>query len=261
MRVERASTGIIGLDEMLHGGFLRGTANLIEGAPGTGKSTLGMHFIHHGAQHGEPGLILTFETVTSQYYQDAQNFGWDFRALENANQIRVLLTSPEALRNDLQTVNGQIETLIQQFGIQRILIDSLSHFERITAEPVALRQIVYEFINGLRRLDLTILLTRENAALLGETHDMEEDLAFIVDGYILLRYVELDASVHKALLVLKLRGSDHARDIRQYEITARGIKVLARFKGQQGIMSGNPKPTAAEAFVQAFGRKTSGRQP
>ncbi len=256
MSSERAGTGIVGLDEMLRGGFLRGTANLIEGAPGTGKSTLGMHFIQHGAQHGEPGLILTFEAFVSQYYRDAQNFGWDFRALEDANQMRVILTNPEVLRADLQTVNGQIETLVRQIGVQRILIDSLSHFERITADPVALRQIVYEFINGLRRLDLTVLMTRENAALLGETPDMEEDLAFAVDGYILLRYVELAASVRKALLVLKLRGSDHARDIRQYEITARGIEILTRFEGQQGIMSGNPKPSAAEAFVQAFGRKS-----
>jgi len=56
-------------------------------------------------------------------------------------------------------------------------------------------------------------------------------------------------------LVLKLRGSDHAKDIRQYEITSRGFDVRAKFEGQQGIMSGSPVSTAAEAFVQAFGRK------
>jgi circadian clock protein KaiC len=98
-------------------------------------------------------------------------------------------------------------------------------------------------------------LTRENAALLGETPNMEEDVAFVVDSYVMLRYVELAGAVRRALLILKLRGSDHAKDIRQYEITSRGFEVRAKFENQQGIMSGSPISTAAEAFVQAFGRK------
>jgi circadian clock protein KaiC len=256
MTVERVTTGIAGLDDMLRGGLLRGSATLVEGAPGTGKSTLGMQFIHHGAAEAdEPGLILTFETFPRQYYRDADNFGWDFKALEAADKLRVVMTSPEVSRADLQHVNGQIEDMAQQIGARRVLVDSLSHFERLAADPIELRQVVYEFINGLKRLGLTAMLTRENATLLGETPDIEEDLAFVVDGYILLRYVELSSAVRRALLVLKLRGSDHAKDIRQYEITGRGFEVRAKFEGQQGIMSGSPVSTAAEAFVQAFGRK------
>ena len=254
--VDRVATGITGLDDMLHGGLLRGSAALIEGAPGTGKSTIGMQFIHYGATKAdEPGLILTFEMFPRQYYRDAANYGWDFRALEAANKLRVVMSSPEVSRADLQRVNGQIEGMMETIGARRILVDSLSHFERMTRDPVELRLMVYEFINGLKRLGLTVMLTRENAALLGETADTEEDLAFVVDAYILLRYVELAGSVRRALLVLKLRGSDHAKDIRQYEITAHGLEVRAKFEGQQGIMSGNPISTAAEAFVQAFGRK------
>ncbi len=254
----RVTTGISGLDEMLHGGFIRNTATLVEGAPGTGKSTLGMQFVYEGIRRGEPGLILTFETFAQQYYRDALSFGWDFKALEAANQLRVMMTSPAVLRADLQQNMGQLEMLVNQLGIRRVLIDSLSHFEH-GADPVVFRQEAYELINGLKRMGLTILLTRENAALLGETSDLEEDLAFVVDGYVLLRYVELGAALRKALLILKLRGSDHAHDIRQYEITGHGIEVRARFEGQQGIMSGSPQPTAAEAFVQAFGRKTNKR--
>lgn len=256
MVVERVSTGIIGLDEMLFGGLLRGSAALVEGAPGTGKSTLGMQFIYHGAtQAGEPGLILTFETFPRQYYRDAESFGWDFRALEEAGKLRVVMSSPEVTLADLQAVHSQIELLAYETGARRILVDSLSHFERLTKDPVELRQTVYEFINGLKRLDLTAVLTRENVALLGETPGVEEDLAFVVDAYIILRYVELASAVRKALLILKQRGSNHAKDIRQYEITARGLEMRTKFEGQQGILSGNPISTAAEAFMQAFARK------
>lgn len=253
MPLARIPTGIAGLDQMLHGGLLSQTANLIEGAPGTGKSTIGMQFIQHGITAcGEPGLILTFEEFPQQYYHDAANFGWDFQAHEAANKLRVLMTSPDVSRRDLQQLNGRIETLVAQFGIKRVLVDSLSHFEYLTSDPVELRQIVFEFINGLKRLGLTAVLTRENAALLGETTDSEEDLAFVVDSYTMLRYVEIQGVVHRALLVLKLRGSDHEKDIRQYAITSQGVEVRSRFEGTQGIMSGSPVMTHAEAFAAAF---------
>src|SRR4051812_917681 len=192
MSIEHVRTGITGLDEMLFGGVLRGSATLIEGAPGTGKSTLGMQFIHTGVvQAQEPGIILTFETFPRQYYRDARNFGWDFEALEAANKLRVVMSSPEVTRADLLNVNGRLESMAQEIGAKRVLIDSLSHFERMTTNPVELRQIVYEFINALKRMGLTAVFTRENATLLGETSDLEEDLAFVVDAYLLLRYVEL----------------------------------------------------------------------
>lgn len=256
MSIERVKTGIAGLDEMLSNGLPRNSVLLIEGAPGTGKTTIGMQFIHYGAAKAdEPGLILTFETLPHQFYRDAANLGWDFRALEAANKLRIVMTSPEVTHADLKAVNGRLETLAEEIGARRILVDSLSHFEHMTNDPIELRQIVYEFINSLKRMGLTAILTRENAALLGETMDAEESLAFVVDGYLMLRYVELASAVQKAMLVLKLRGSNHANDIRQYDITSTGVEVHSRFEGQQGIMSGNPISTAAEAFVQAFGRK------
>jgi circadian clock protein KaiC len=238
---------------MLHGGFLPRTANLVEGAPGTGKTTLGMQFIQHGITVcNEPGIILTFEEFPQQYYRDAANFGWDFRVHEAADHLRVIMTSPEVTRADLRQIHGQIEAMIGQMGAKRVLVDSLSHFDRLASNPVELRQVIYEFLNGLKRLGLTAVLTRENSALLGETPDTEEDLAFVVDSYVLMRYVEIQSAVHKALLVLKVRGSDHDKDIRQYAITGRGIEVRSRFEGTRGIMSGTPEMTHAEAFVAAF---------
>src|SRR5258708_3005825 len=129
--------GVRGLDEMVDGGLRRGIALLIEGAPGTGKSTLGMQFIWHGAAiKQEPGLILTFETFPRQYYRDAANFGWDFKALEASNKLRLIMSSPEVSRADLRTINGQIESMAYQLKAQRILVDSLSHFERLADDPV-----------------------------------------------------------------------------------------------------------------------------
>lgn len=253
MKTDRIPTGIAGLDEMLHGGFLPQTANLVEGAPGTGKSTIGMQFIQHGiTARNEAGIILTFEEFPDQYYRDAANFGWDFAAHEAAGKLRVIMSSPEVSTADLHAINGRLERLVEQTGARRILVDSLSHFEMLVPDPVALRRMIYSFVNGLKRMGLTAILTRENAALLGETPDSEEDLAFVMDSYTMLRYVELAGTVEKALLVLKLRGSDHAKDIRRYAITARGLDVRTRFEGTSGIMSGTPTMTHTEAFAAAF---------
>jgi circadian clock protein KaiC len=250
--MERVTTGVPGLDEMLLGGFLAQTANLIEGAPGTGKTTLGMQFIHHGiAVCGEPGLILTFEEFPQQYYDDAASFGWDFRRMEREGKLRIVMTSPEVSKADLEQVGGKIERLVQEIGAKRVLVDSVSHFERLSGSPTELRGLVYGFVNALKREGLTAVLTRESMALLGEGDGADDSLAFLVDSYTLLRYVEIDSSVHKAVLVLKMRGSNHDKGIRQFAVTSRGIEVRAPFEGREGIMSGSPR-RMVDSFVQAF---------
>ncbi|MCB0177505.1 MAG: ATPase [Anaerolineae bacterium] len=239
---------------MLGGGFLRETANLVEGAPGTGKTTLGMQFIHHGIVHqNEPGLIITFEEFPKQYYHDAAAFGWDFKELEKKGLLKVVMTSPEVSRLDIESVGGMIERHIDEMGARRVVVDSMSHFARITQDPVELRSLEFQFINALKREKLTALLTRESPVLLGESVQ-EASIGFIVDSYIVLRYVEIESAIRKALLVLKMRGSDHAKDIRQYDITTNGFDVQSKFEGQEGILSGNPRKMAA-SFVEAFVKK------
>jgi len=253
--MKRIKTGIPGLDQMLRGGFLPKSSVLVEGAPGTGKTTLGMQYIYHGiVDRDEPGIIVTFEQFPSQYYRDAASFGWDFHRLEKQGKLRIVMTSPEVSRAYLEETGGQIEELTREMGARRILVDSLSHFERLTEDPVELRQLIYGFINGLKREGLTAVLTRESSALLGEAEGYDESVPFVVDSYILLRYVEMESAIHRALLVLKMRGSGHDNDIRQFAITSHGIEVQSKFEGQEGIMSGSPR-RMADSFQEAFVRR------
>jgi circadian clock protein KaiC len=250
--MDRVKSGITGLDEMLHGGFLPQTTNLIEGAPGTGKTTIGMQFIYSGTHlYDEPGVIVTFEEFPQQYYRDAANFGWDFKKLEQEGKLKIIMTSPEVTKLDLESVGGMIENIVTEMGARRILIDSISHFEKLTTDHIQLRAVQYSFLNSLKREGLTSILTMENPALLGEPAHRQSAVSFLVDSYILLRYVEIESTIHKALLVLKMRGSDHDKDIRQFEIAAEGIVVKTRFEGQSGIMSGHPH-RMSDSFVEAF---------
>lgn len=249
----RVSTGIPGLDAMLNGGFLPRTANLVEGAPGTGKSTLGMQFIYEGACCNEPGIILTFEEFPEQYYRDAAAFGWDFQELERQNQLRIIMSSPEVTKVDLEHAGGTLQNLIAEMGVQRMLIDSITHFEGLHQDPMALRKLMYSYLNALKRQDLTIVLTRESPYLFGEGLEGQIDasIQFLADTYIMLRYVEIESAVQRAIVALKMRGSAHDSTIRQYEINTHGLKVLQPFEGQEGLLSGTPK-RMADSFIRAF---------
>src|ERR1043166_8209189 len=133
--MEVISTGILGLDRMLGGGFLPGSAVLVEGVPGSGKTTLGLQVLVHGAARGEPGLILSFEQFPEQLQRDAAAYGWDLRALQQQNRLRVMMTSADVLQQIVQERPEPLEQAFQQTGARRVLVDSLSHLERLAESP------------------------------------------------------------------------------------------------------------------------------
>ncbi|MDD5673902.1 MAG: ATPase domain-containing protein [Chitinivibrionales bacterium] len=256
MKESRSPFGIKALDAMLSGGFLPGSANLIEGAPGTGKTTLAMEFIYNGiTKYNEPGLIITFEEFPKQYYHDALQFGWDFKALEEKNQLKIIFSEPKTALIELEKIDGEFIRIIESMGIKRVAIDSMTHFESLSIDVHELRELEKNFVNALKREGVTTILLRENDSLLGQMNQVTSKIPFIVDTYILLRYVEMDSSIRKAMLVLKMRGSDHDKDIRGFKIATHGLEVESTFAGREGIMSGITHHTPQDAFVNAFRKK------
>jgi circadian clock protein KaiC len=255
MKEKKVPTGVKVLDEMTYGGLIPGSANLIEGAPGTGKTTLAMQFIYEGiTKHKEPGLIITFEEFPQQYYHDAMQFGWDLKKLEEEGMLKIIFSDPQTALSELEKIDGQFVTIIEDLGVKRVAVDSMTHFESLSLDEIELREIERNFINYLKREGVTSILLRENDSLMGQVSQMTSKIPFIVDTYMLLRYVEIDSAIAKALIILKMRGSDHHKDIRRFEVTSRGIEVEAKFSGREGIMSGITH-APQEAFMNVFGKK------
>lgn len=256
MDENRVSFGIKALDSMLSGGLLKGSANLLEGAPGTGKTTLAMQYIYNGINlYNEPGLIITFEEFPQQYYHDAMEFGWDFKKLEDENKLKVIFSDPHTTLSEFDKMDGVFVDIVEKMGVKRVVIDSMTHFESIAENPYELREIEKRLINSLKREGVTSILLRENDNLLGQVGHVTSKIPFIVDSYMLLRYVEIDSAIAKALCMLKMRGSDHQKDIRCFRITKHGIEVESKFSGTEGIMSGTAHHTPQDAFVNVFGKK------
>ncbi|MHB8781621.1 MAG: RAD55 family ATPase [Candidatus Geothermincolia bacterium] len=238
----RVLTGAKGLDAMLGGGLLPGTVTVVKGAPGTGKSSIGVEFIYRGAeQFGEAGIIVSFEESSSQYYRDARSIGCDLEPLVEAGKVKIVFTSPDAFLSELKSPGGLYDRMAAESGIKRVVVDSMSRLESVAADRMALRETVYSFLNGLLRYEVTVLVTEEDLSITGALNVAEAGLPYIADTIIQLRYVELHSQMRRAILVLKHRASDHDHHIRQFEITGDGIVVKGSFEDAENILSGEAR--------------------
>lgn len=221
--LEKVTTGIEGFDELVYGGVVRGNSVLVEGVPGAGKTTFGIEFIYRGiTEFNEPGVIVTCEELPESIYRDALNFGWDLRALEEANKLRILCTSPEVLAD--AEVN-LIEEVVREVGARRILVDSISHFRNVLNDPLSLRRTVYGFCNGLRRLGLTAFLVKERESEGKREYAFEE---YVLDSVIRLENKDRPGlNRHRMLEISKTRGQEYIPGKHTFRITDEGIKVFA----------------------------------
>ncbi len=241
---KRVATGCEGLDQMLRGGLLEGSTTLLEGSAGTGKTTLGLQFIMEGVRHGEHGLVVTFEEFPEQYFDCAAELGWDLRGLQEKGQVEILFTTPEDFLSELDEGEGRIFRLLTEKNTRRVLLDSVTHFERMTKDIGGLRHIETGLVSTLKRQDVTSILLKENPNVLGGWSVTNNKIPFIVDTYLLLRYLEVESEIKRCLMILKMRGSDHDKDIREYFIEEGGLKLGNKFQDLAGIFLGTGVQTA-----------------
>lgn len=237
---ERLLFGSSDLDNMVGGGLLKGSTTLISGAPGVGKTTLGLQFLIAGIEAGQSGLMVSFEEFPASLIRDALQLGWDLKALEKEGRFKIIFTSPELFLESLKSQQGPIIETIQNLNPGRVVLDSAAHFQRLTKDILELREIYNTLINALKRQDMTALLLDEATKVLEARRGRMESLPFLVDTVILLRYVEVDSRIQRAIAVMKMRGSTHQKEIRRFQVGKGGIEVGEPFTGQAGILTGSP---------------------
>lgn len=221
----RVPTGIEGLDTVLGGGFKRGSVTIVEGTPGTGKTTVGLQFIHAGiVDHGEPGLVVTFEQLPDQMFEDAATFGWDLRALERNKQLRVLCMSPRAFLEDFRVAGGLFDLATAQVAPRRVLIDSITVLHLVIPDEQEFRGVFYALMNNLKLKGVTSLLVRELQADITSGSTMEE---FLCDVVLRLSYEETQTyTASRFLRVVKTRGYAHQAGLHPFRFGPRGIELF-----------------------------------
>ncbi len=233
----RIPSGVTTIDEMCGGGFFRDSIILVSGATGTGKTLIVTHFIAGGAERGERTLVFAFEESREQLFRNASGWGIDFAAMEKSGTLRVVCTYPETMgvEDHLVRMRNEIDT----FKPNRIAIDSLSALERV-ATPRSFREFVIALTSFIKYKEVAGLFTSTTPTLLGGTSVTEAHISTITDSIILLRYVEMDGEMRRGITILKMRGSMHDKNIREFTIDARGMHVGKPFRRISGIIAGHP---------------------
>ncbi len=233
----RVTSGNVELDRMCGGGFFRDSIVLVSGATGTGKTLLTTEFIAGGASSGERCLLFGFEESRDQLFRNAKSWGRDFASLEEQGLIRVVCRYPEVCGLEDHTIAMQRE--IEDFKPARVAIDSLSALERASTAK-GYREFVLSMTAFIKEKEIPGVFTATTPTLMGGASVTEAHISTITDSIILLRYVELYGQMHRALTVLKMRGSNHDREIHRFVIDGKGMRIAESFRNVIGILSGSP---------------------
>ena len=196
-------TGVDGLDDILSGGLLRGSVVLVEGAVGTGKTTLGVEFIYRGAmEFDEPGLIVLFEVSPDKLVRDAALFGWDLPALERQGRLKIVFTTRQVFQQEIQQADSLLLDEAAAIGARRIFVDGL--VRRTTGNGDTGRNTPEAFhllAEGLQRERLTAMLGVEVTASdtrLGASLPEE----FIADTVVQLRVEPMERAAQRSIEIV-----------------------------------------------------------
>lgn len=249
----KVSTGIPGLDKMLKGGILKNDVLLISGTTGTGKTTFGLHFICDGLQKGENALVISLEERPSKLVRNAKTFGLELESYITKEMLEVLYISPVLYHPDEEALI--IKKKIKENNVKRLLLDGIENLETSIPDNIQRKNYITVLLDLFSSLDVTTAVSSEITELFGAVRLTHEALSGAVDNIVLLRHVEIEGKIHGVLSVLKSRGIEHDTEIREFEITEKGINVKAAMKGYESVLSGAARKTPVEVFKETFGEK------
>ena len=241
-RRRRLSVGIPELDKMMGGGVLEGDSLLVAGPSGTGKSALATQFIAEGLRHGEPGIMAIFEERPKEYTDRADSFGLNLKTPQQNGKLEILYLRPLDLSVD--EAMQEILDAIKKVGAKRLVIDSLVGFEMALAPGFRadFRESLYRMIGALTGAGVTILSTVEAEDTFTAFSFSHYTISFLTDDIVRMRYVEIDGQLRKMMVVVKMRGGNHSKDIREYVITDKGVVVIhPRSTDYTGLTTGIPE--------------------
>lgn len=239
----RRGTGIAALDEMLGGGFPSGYSSMIVGPSGSGKTILSTQFIREGIRLEEPGVIAVFEKRPEEYLNTTPHAG-ELGKLIATGMLKMLYLRPLDLSVD-ETMEA-IADAVKEVGAKRVVIDSLSGFELALAPSFRedFRESLYRMVGGLVGLGATVVMTAELVDSYTEMRLSPHGISFLTDGIVLQRYAEIAGELRKFLTVVKMRGIEHSRKLRFYDITHDGIVMKESVENYDGLLLGTPRPAS-----------------
>ena len=233
-REARALTGVPALDAMLGGGLPRGYSLLVAGPSGSGKSILATSFLAEGARCGETGVLAAFEQQPDRSRSPA--------LVDLVASGKVGLIDSREPDLSIDEIVLLILAEVRRLQATRVVLDSLTGFELALAPSFRtdFRESLLGLVTALGRTGVSVLLTSELEDRYTDLRFSPYGAAFLTDAIVVQRYIEVDSRLLRVMAVVKLRGSNHSNELREYTIDDDGIQIGAMLPDQEGLLGGRP---------------------
>jgi len=224
MVLKRVVSGIPGLDALIGGGFDEQTINLVAGRSGSGKSIFALQFLLEGLRKGEKVLYVTFEEKKEDFFDNMKGLGWDLEKAEKSGKFIFVEYSPEKVKMMLDEGGGAIESIVLKENVKRMVIDSITSFSMLFEDEQGKRQSVLALFDIIRKWNVTSLLTVQS----DPSNPKDRELSYVefeADSIIILYFPSNKGRRQRLLEVLKMRGTNHSKEMHAFKIDKRGIVV------------------------------------
>lgn len=234
-------SGVAGLDEMLgHGGFYKGSAILVSGSAGTGKSTLGASFVDAACRRGERAIYFTFEESPSQVVRNMKSVGIDLAQWQDKGLLTIRAT--RAMQQGIESHLTEMQEAVRAAKPSVAFVDPISALLPVGTEN-EVKSMMTRMIDYFRSEGITTMMSNlAKGGVSGEAADFH--VSSMADTWLLVRVIEENAERNNIIQVLKSRGMDHSRLVREFNFTDSGIEIVDAYIGLDGIVIGSARHTA-----------------
>jgi len=219
--VERITTGIEGLDDLVDGGFPESSVTLVSGGTGTGKTTFCNQFLVEGINKGQKCLYVSTEEPVEAIKDDALVFGWDLDDEIEKGNLQMEYSEP----SENQYLSGQIKQLMHSGEFDRIVLDSMSVFTTYWGDKFEVRRNLQDLVKMMRKSDATVIMTAEIPEDSDSSLSRSNVSEFVADGVVALYYESMGEGSFRNVEVRKMRRTDHTPGTHPIEITDDGMKM------------------------------------
>ncbi|HLX58203.1 MAG TPA: ATPase domain-containing protein [Ktedonobacteraceae bacterium] len=222
----RLTTGIPQLDDIMRGGYIPRRSYVVRGEPGTGKTTVGLHFLAAGATRGEVTLYITVGEPEEQIRNNASSIGLNLKNVafldlstnsEFLSEVELYTFPHEQEDGQFLSITERIIQQIRELKPQRVFLDSMTQLRLVSPDSFQMRKQVLAFLRFLIEQEATVLFTSESS-----DDAAENDLQVVCDGVINLHYTKEGRTIS----ITKLRGSDFSSGHHCMQLTAAGLQVF-----------------------------------
>lgn len=240
---EHTPSGNAELDQLLGGGLERGTNVLLIGAAGVGKSSLALTYAIAAAERGEHAVFFAFDEGRGTIEGRARTLGLPLQEHIRSGLIRFKQIDPAELSPGEFT--ARVRQSVESDNARIVVIDSLNGYLNAMPDERFLILQMHELLSYLGQQGVLTILVLAQHGLVGPM-DTPLDISYLSDAVLMLRYFELAGTVRRALSVVKKRSGSHEHSIREFRLSASGIRLGPPLKEFSGIFSGNPRFTGEQ---------------